>query len=698
MVDEDFDGAGPDEGRKRRSTYTPPPKGAPFPERLGELGEEDIQRAKQASEKAATRPSASPSTGPTPDQATYQTGVSSEASSPEIPPAPVRSSLGDGDIMAKFQDGSTASTEEMMGALEDQLALRAEENQRFADWESEVRSLLPAEEAEPLIESSRRAYDGLAPLPEATPDTADTAEAEEAEVPAVVGLGVSVGTDTVAIQEPTDPDPVPAEPDTTESEKERWFAFDRVGIEPAADINRTSGALKLFWTWWSTAIPFGGIIVGAWLIASGDSVVGALIATFAGVALGSLPLIVGTVVGARSGLPALIASRAAFGLVGNIAPAALLVIIRFAVVAFFVWAAVWVAGGILVEANLWLSDRAVLDGILAAAAIAIVGALVVLGRRYVTLMVWFSGVLSVVAAVGLVLLTGAVPTRASFLVPGVDVGAVIAGASFVAAMLMIFWAQSGTDVARFAHPSRAAHGAGLVAVAAIVPPAVFIGWGALLAGANANWQQGLIDNPIGQVLAGAPVWYPVPAIIVLALPLLGLAALAGHSSSYALMSVGIRMTRLTASVIVTVVTAAAVFAAVFLAGDVSIYLVDAVRIIGVVVAAWVGVFVGQALSRRSQWDQAVLLGTSGSFPAWRIAPLAGFVVAIGLGWGFTTTTVPAFAWLGYLTGPLTQIGLIDLGPWQLGVVVSLVVAAVVAVVAALAGNRTTPAADTEVSA
>ena len=797
MAEEDSVSEEADDELKRRSTFTPPPENAEFPERLGELSDDDIRAAKRASEAAAAH---QPVHAPEPDstQGTYQPAAPApipqpapvEPVAPVIPPAPTRSSLRDEDIMAKFRDGAIPSTEGMMAALESQLSLREEEDIRFAAWEETVRGSVSEDEARRIIAPARQAFGGLPPLeepesgqdvepvgneehdvereplvePEANPLLAaiatDTDEVDEvsaefkegadipasdfddvvsdedatspetsqwplvavepeeensdpsadggagvdpdtatadgvtpvAQEPSLVSAGVTVGTDTVTIREVVATKDIPVETvQIIPAEKERWFAFDRVGIEPAADVNRTAGALQLFWTWWAASIPLAGIILGAWLVAVGNSFTQAAVATVAGIVVGSLPLIVGTVTGIRWGVPTLIASRAAFGLVGNIVPAALMLFVRLAVSAFFIWAAVWVASGIYVQANLWRLDRVALDVILATVAVVIVGVLVMAGRRFVSLTLWVSAGLSLIAAAVLIALTWDIPTRASLVAGSWSIPLLVSSASVVAAIVMILWAQSGADVARFGRPGSAVTGTSMVALAALIPPTVLIGWGVVLGASDGTWRQSVIADPFNAMLSLAPDWYPVPALVLLALPLIGLAALALQSSTYALMSLGFALTRYAAAAAVTVVAAGGVFAVLIVLGDPTAYLVDVIRVAGVVVAAWTGVFVADVITRRVRLSPRVLLGGSGSYPAVRIAPLAGFIVAIGAGWGVTVSAQPVFAWLGYLLGPLSDLGVINLAAYQLGVAVALVVAFVVAAFAGIRGGMLTGA-------
>lgn len=871
MADDEVTG----DDARRRSTYTPPPAGAEFPERLGELTDDDIARAKKASEAASlAQDSLTPQ--PSPESATYlpsnpfeappaaseanaepqqeaesvpltvgdgtpgaspdesqDAGESSApplvaelvASEPLIPPAPSRTSLDDQQIMAQFYDGDSPSTETLMSALEAQLDLRAQEDERFEAWAGQIRTLLPAPEAETLIAQSRRRFDGLPPLPEAPPEPAPPAvtqqssvaeaveetadempisspagspllaglvadtedipaarepepeseaespggeaegesvsssvtgvfdsvlndpdasspptaawplvspdgagdvkehdeapeeaqvspetegqhaeeidravaeapdeseaavQAEDVVAPALAESGITVGTETLSIKQAIATKEIPAEPfEAVTVEKERWFSFDRSGVEPSPEMNRTARLLQVFWTWWSVTVPLGGVVVGVWLTQRGASLSEALMSATLGVIVGALPLMVGTLQGVSRGLPTLIVSRQVFGLWGNLVPVAVSVVIRLVVSAFFLWASVWVATQVYVEANLWSGDPAALSVIIALVGVLIVGALTVVGRHWVSLVLWVSGGLSLVAAVLLVVLTWDLPTASALQASGIDGPRLVAGASFVAALMMVLWSQSGSDIARFMAPGRGGPAAATVGVAAIIPPIVLIAWGALLAASGNGVGQALSQTPVGTIVDLAPDWYPIPALILLAFPLLGLSALALHSTSYAVLSLGFAMPRYVAASLGAVLVSGVVFAVLLLTDNPTSSLAGMVFALGVPVAAWVGAILGDAVTRRAVPSSRVLLGREGSYPGIRVAPLLGFVAATGIGWGFIAVDVSGLSWLGYLNDLLVQVGMLDLSSWQLGVAVSLLFSLAVSSFAGIRGG------------
>ena len=856
MADDDVTGG----DAKRRSTYTPPLEGVEFPERLGELTDEDIARARKASE-AASLAQVLDAPEPSPESATYlpstpfeppvtpepvatsfqkpvntpeptvntgaaavsveepaQSGqgvpehfVEPAVPEPVIPPAPTRTSLDDQQIMAQFYDGDSPSTETLMNALEAQLDLRAQEDQRFDQWASQIRTLLPADEADALIGQSRRRFDGLPPLPESAPEptpepapepvgpamseaeapeevpvspesgethgdpllaglVADTADiplfqapspheavadepdstrlfdrvlsdpdavspptaawplivteeresetgnpvpvsegassespewatdpetdpeeadsrVEDVEVPPLAESGISVGTETLTIKQAVATKEIPAEPfNAVTVEKERWFSFDRSGVEPSPELNRTARVLHLFWTWWSVTFPLGGVLLGAWLTLGGSSVVQAVVAATIGVLIGAIPLVVGTLQGVKTGLPSLIISRQTFGLWGNVVPAVVAVVIRITVGAFFLWAGVWVATQVYVEANLWTSGPELLSVIIGTVAVLIVGALVIVGRHWVSLVMWVSGGLSLVAAVLIVVVTWELPTASALRGSGIDGPGLVSGASLVAAVILVLWSQSGSDIGRFRTPGRAGASSFAVGVAAVIPPIVVIAWGALLGASGGGVGKTLIQSPLGTILDLVPDWYPVPALILLATPLLGLSALALHSSSYAVMSLGFAIPRIGSAALVSVFAAGAVVAVTLTVDDVGAILPGLVVFLGVPAAAWVGAVLGDFVTRRAHPTAAVLLAKQGAYPGVRVAPLLGFVGAIGVGWGFVEAESPALLWTGYLNDILITVGMVDLSDWQLGVAASLVMSFAAASFAGIRGG------------
>ncbi len=460
--------------------------------------------------------------------------------------------------------------------------------------------------------------------------------------------------------------------------------FDHLGAEPTPDNLRTDRLLQLVWAWWAVGVPVPVVLLGVWLVDSGLGTAAAILAGAAGSLLAILPLAIGARQGLRSGLPTLVSSRAAFGRSGNVLPALLMVIIRIVVAAAIVWAAAWVATGVLVESNYWNSEPALMHVILAAVFALVASGIAITGRAAVTVSVWVTAGLGALALVAVVLV-GLEPLNSSALSYDGGSGAqFVAGVSVVMSVLIVFWAHFGGDLARFQRSSQSATGASLSPLIAFIPVLALLSWGVLLGASGDETRQALLADPFDTLLGQAPGWYPIPAILVGALPLVALAGLAMHSSSYAVLSVGRVIPRYVAATIAAGASALMAIAMVVFLPTFPEFVETFALLAGVVVAAWVGIFAGEVLTRRVALDPRLLLGSSGNFPRVRVAPLVGFIAAIALGWGLIDSAAGGFGWLGYLQIGLAQAGVADLAGWQLGPLVALVLSLAVA---SLAGIR-----------
>lgn len=805
---------GEDEQPRRRSTFTPPPPDSPFPERLGELSDEEIQRAREVTERAShmiADAASSPAGG-----AEFTPPPLVVPAHPVVPPAPRRQSLSDQDIIARFSQTGSADTSALIDQLEQQLVLRQQEDAAFQTWSQNVSALLGADEARRLIEREQRAFEGLPPLPEPEParepepvshpetvsaqgvvagesddageravvspadwqesssepivlptwgsdpaapaegvpdsagDTSDfdqvlvdpdavtpptrawplideqvaeqasdsllvrevadvegdvpSGDAPHAELsagveellpqaPSLVEGGVVVGTETLSVEEskPVVPLPEPDESDEALLLGEKWFSFDRVGEQPSPLTQRTHRSLRLFWTWWGASVPIVSVFLGFWLVGSGLNLLQASIATGVGLVIATVPLALGTLLGVRTGLPTLVSSRLAFGLWGNLIPTAVMLILRLIVSSAMLWLTVWALSGIVQEANFWRGDPLITQAVIAGVAVLIVGALVIAGRRFVSLMLLVSAGLGTVAVALFVVLTWDSVSREALVQPLAGPAPLAAGITLVASVFMVVWAQSGGDIARFQVPGTGAAGTSAVSLAALLPPFAVIVWGSLLAASGSEVRQAFALDPFDAVLEGIPGWYPAPSLLLVGLPLLAVTALTLHSSTFAVLSTGMSLPRYAAATVVTVLVTLLTLAVIVLDLDVIGQAVDTLAFVGVVVAAWSGALLGEVLTRRKSPDPAQLLGRGRSFPGWRIAPLVGVGVAIALGWGMNESGLSWLAWQGYLTPLLEAAGLVDLGPWQLGLVVSLVFSLAVTAFAGIRGGVVTQA-------
>ena len=104
--------------------------------------------------------------------------------------------------------------------------------------------------------------------------------------------------------------------------------------------------------------------------------------------------------------------------------------------------------------------------------------------------------------------------------------------------------------------------------------------------------------------------------------------------------------------------------------------------VGVLIAAWCGVFLGDLLLRKKDYVDADLFRNAGRYGDVRVVPVLTTIVTSVIGWGLVTNSGASWlTWQGYLLGPLHLGG--KSGNWayaNLGVLAALVLSFLVTVV------------------
>jgi purine-cytosine permease-like protein len=166
----------------------------------------------------------------------------------------------------------------------------------------------------------------------------------------------------------------------------------------------------------------------------------------------------------------------------------------------------------------------------------------------------------------------------------------------------------------------------------------------------------------------------VPFVIVAILGLVGGAVLDIYSSGLALLSAGIKIPRYAAAGVDGVIMLLGTIYIVFVAKNFLVQFEGFLVTIGVLIAAWCGVFLGDLLLRKKNYVDADLFRTSGRYGDLRVVPIAITILSSFLGWGLVTNTYASWlTWQGYLLKPFGLGG--KTGAWayaNLGVLVALV--------------------------
>ncbi|MET0162189.1 MAG: cytosine permease [Microbacteriaceae bacterium] len=510
---------------------------------------------------------------------------------------------------------------------------------------------------EPEPEDHAETVDDREPL--ARPIDADGAALDTAPVSSVLAAQ--------DIEELLQPEPVRPLP---------LFSLEASGLEPTPEEQRAGRAIRLFWLWFAPQSSVIGLGVGALLLLGGLDLPQALLAAVAGALLGVVPLSLGTLAAARTGQPTIVASRAVFGVLGNVLPAALSLISRL------VWGAVllWVIGlgtsSVLVGQGLTgpLGDEQVS---ILAVAFAFLIALIVAFAGYGLL----HGVHLVLSALSALLLAGTialtwplVDLQTALALPQGSGTAVLSGTALVLSFTGLAWAFSGGDVARYQRPG----GSGTAAVAAtglasLLPTVGLLGYGALLGASDPELAASLAANPAAALAELLPGWYAVPLVLAMAGSLLAGLVLVIYSAAFSVQAAGLAVQRQSAVVFVGLLLAIGAVALILAVPDLRTSIEDLVGTIAVPVAAWAGIFAGDLVLRSRALDGDDLLRTGGRYPSFVWGNVAALVLLTALGFGLRSAELGALAWQGYLQQPLAALGVpvIDAVASGGGVIVAL---------------------------
>lgn len=687
----------------RRKTFTPPSEDATFTGSLPVMGNTD------------------------------EFGTPVEPITPVVPvptaaiAPPVRTSLTDEEILAKFRGAQAGSTADMINELEAQVTLREEEEEAFTMWANLTRATRGAS-ADEIIARERIVFDGGTPEPISVIDEVadevvpEPAEAESDTVPAEEPAVEEPGLEEHVVEVPVDDAPanngVAADDDVVEPEgppedDDRWPlqqetaaenpevlasdvvedvpakdcvpVVDRTGLEPTAENQKVLSTAGLFWSWWATLTPVVGIVAGAFLVSRGLGVIETLVALGAAALLSGGLIAAGAYAGARTGLSTLHAAQVTFGRHGNAAPSALIVIIRLALVGLLILGAETLTTRVVTLAGWWPFDLWILRAAIAAVIAGVVVTLALLGGRVLRVGLYVTAGLQLLGIIGFVVVTAPTLSLTGIGVWSGSTPQLIALGSLALAALLVLFGHTGGDLARYHRGgSGAGRAVGVVSgLVAVVPTLVFVSYVAVVAVGTPRLAITLVTDPVGTLAGDLPSWYPAPVIIGLVLPLIGLASLALFSGGLATLSAGVRVSRLAATTVFAVLSLGGVAAAIAFDQPVASYVPSLLYVAGVVLAAWGASFALDVALGAKRLDALA----TGTVPAWRPAPLAGMVVGIAAGLGMLSSEVAWLGWLGYFLPLLQMAGLIDLGPWQLGVLVALVVSGVVSAITALVLRR-----------
>lgn len=472
------------------------------------------------------------------------------------------------------------------------------------------------------------------------------------------------------------------------------FAVEKAALEPTPAEERAGYAARLFWLWFAANSSIVMVAVAATLFTFGMSLRQVLVAVVAGVGLSALPLGLGSLAGKWSGQPTMVVSRATFGLVGNALPAVLAIVARVLWGGVLLWLLAYTAGAVLAPEESGLGVTAIVA--LAAGAV-LAGIVAVLGYGLLHRVQRVLGILSTLLVAATIVMTAShvdIPRALQ-----TDDGSwmlTLGGAVLVFSVVGLAWAQSSSDLARYQRPG----GSGAAnmlwgSFGVIVPTLAILGWGAVLAASSPELAADLARAPLATLVALMPAGLELPLLAAAGFGLLAGAIVSMYSGGLALVSVGVRVPRATATAIAALLVALVALGLLLLGGDTRSIVTDLATTLAVPVAAWTGIFASEMMIRLRRFDAPSLLAPGGVYASVRWVNLVGLVVITGLGLGLVTAELPGLGWTGYLFPVLGVAADAPLAATDVGVLIALVLGVLLPLVAGVPAIRRQERAERE---
>ncbi|MEV6285481.1 cytosine permease [Kribbella sp. NPDC051770] len=471
----------------------------------------------------------------------------------------------------------------------------------------------------------------------------------------------------------------------------RALAVESNGLNVIDDAERKGRPRDLFWPWFGANVSVLGLSYGAFALGFGISFWQAVVAGVVGIVFSFLLCGLIALAGKRGSAPTLVLSRAAFGVRGNKLPSLVSWLLTVG------WETVLTILATLATATVF--ERLGWGGgaVTKVVALVVVGTLIVacgvlgfdLIMRMQTVITVVTGVLTVVY---IALVADQVSWSTVSALPGGSSQELIGALVFLMTGFGLGWVNAAADYSRYLPRTASSRGVvGWTTFGAALAPIVLLIFGLLLAGSSADLSTAIAGDPIGALAQALPTWFLVPFVIVAVLGLVGGAVLDIYSSGLALLSLGVPVPRYVAAFIDGLVMIAGTIYVVFFGDQFLLEFQGFLITLGVPVAAWCGIMLADAATRRGDYAEADLFDRRGRYGDVRWLPIATMIVATGIGWGLVTNGNASWlTWQGYLLDPLGLGG--KQGAWafaNLGVLLALAGSFLVALIGWYAGQRRT---------
>ena len=639
-------------------------------------------------------------------------------------PAPVRTYRTEEEISAEFDRQGAGSTGDMIEELQKQIFLRGEEEFAFSSWAATIRRTRE-DQAEGVIAHEREITLGSEEDAGFSSWAVSIRHAQEDDVDGIIAheRGIFDAAKPAALifdalglrPEEGEADKIPREPEL-EPELEPEGVAEELSSEGSVETSEvtrevttlnfesaeddTASLVSTDDTWpLSQEAPEAGVVVPPAPLADGEyqrpwallSTWGfaliPLVALTAGATLvaGGLGLIESLAVGAVVGLTvawlvgALSKAKnpgaATFGTRGTIVPSLLMMVVRVAVVAGALWWAERTLVMIGTAARWWTGDEWFAHPVAAIGVgmLALIPALV--GAAMVRVTLWISAALGILGAGALVFQTSSFLTGSPEWAWQADAGDLLAMGSFLLVGALLMLIPPASDMARLKGGRSPRALRSISGVGATLPLAALLFYMVWVVSSTPSLGDALRENPVVVLGVGLGTWYPIPAILFFVLPFVGFLAIGLTSLGSAARELFVPSSKSVHPGVMAAVVGVVVALAIFFSAEATASVFGLLPTLGVVIAAWAGATaVDAALSSKKTTTEAV---------SWRLGPLLGVLVAIGLGLGLMSSGVSWLSWQGYLVPLLERAGVDTLFAGNLGILVALGVAVLVSALASL---------------
>lgn len=445
------------------------------------------------------------------------------------------------------------------------------------------------------------------------------------------------------------------------------------GINVIDESERKGLPRELFWPWFGANISVLGLGYGSYVLGFAISFWQAVIVGLVGITASFLLCGFIATAGKRGSAPTMVLSRAAFGIRGNRLPSAISWLLCVGWETALMVIAVLATSTVFTRLG-WGGGTGV-----KVTALIVIGALIigggVMGFDLIMRMQAFITVITGILSVFFIVLTFKhISWHVVAHLHSGSTQSLIGALVFVMTGFGLGWVNAAADYSRYLPRSASTKGViWWTTFGSSIAPLILLFFGLLLAGSSTSLSSAIGNDPVGALANLLPTWFLVPFAIVAILGLVGGAVLDIYSSGLSLLSAGVKIPRFAAAGVDGIIMVGGTIYIVFVAGSFLYQFEGFLSTVGVLIAAWCGVFLGDLLLRRKDYSDADLFNSSGRYGDVRLVPILTIIVSSIVGWGLVTNSSASWlTWQGYL---LKSFGLGGkTGAWEyanLGVLVAL---------------------------